>query len=609
VWSHAASAIELCLFDSSDREIWRQPVPQHQGEVFFGFVEGIKEGQRYGLRAQGQWLPAQGQYFDPSKLLLDPYARMITRNFHYDPALSAYGIDTAHKVPKALAVAQQPALPLRQPTPPTLIYELNVRGFTMLHPGVPATKRGTISALAEPAVIEHFKSIGANTIELMPIAAWIDERHLVNLGLRNAWGYNPVSMFAVDPRLAPGGSEEVRNTVEILHAADINVILDVVFNHTGESDALGPILSLRGLDNDGYYRLFHGHFVNDAGTGNTLALDRPHTVDWMVEVLRHWVLAYGIDGFRFDLAPILGRSATGFSATAPLINAIQNDPVLASRILIGEPWDLGPGGYQLGQFPENWYEWNDKFRDDVRRFWRGDNWSANAVATRLAGSSDLFARKGRPSCSINFVSAHDGFTLRDLLMFNEKQNLANGENNRDGKSHEVTCNNSTAMALLSTLIFSRGTPMLAAGDEFGRTQSGNNNAYAQDNETTWLNWKSRDSALQEKFVTLMQLRAKLSDFFPDAFLTGNPPSVGSDPDVTWLDANGLPFDWSKAEARVICMVVSTGESRMCLALNNSNEKVALNLPQKPLFKWHSHFGLATQVGANSFCICEERAAL
>jgi glycogen debranching enzyme len=439
----------------------------------------------------------------------------------------------------------------------------------------------------------------------MPIAAWIDERHLVNLGLRNAWGYNPVSLFAIEPRLAPGGLQELRDTVSKLHEAGINVLLDVVFNHTGESDMLGPTLSQRGLDCTGYYRLFHGTNVNDAGTGNTLALDRPHTVDWVIAAMRHWVETCGIDGFRFDLASIMGREASnGFSREAPLLAAINKDPLLSSRILIAEPWDLGPGGYQLGNFPHNWFEWNDKFRDDVRRFWRGDAWSANALATRLAGSSDAFSKKGRPSRSINFIAAHDGFTLHDLLHFTQKNNIANGENNRDGKDHEVTCPGSKALALLSTLLFSRGTPMLCAGDEFSRTQGGNNNAYAQDNETTWLDWENRNTKLEQQFADLMQLRLELRDVIGDNFLNGL-HGVEPHPDVRWLDAKGEPFDWEKSDNQLLAMVLSSPTRRICLLFNGSSLRKDFEHPATEGKTWKNRTGIELAAPAQSVMVFEE----
>jgi glycogen operon protein len=571
--------------------------------VHFQFIEGVKAGQHYGLRADGPYDPNAGHHFDPQKLLLDPYATAISAPFQYHPDLSRHGTETSRLVPKAIASPRTAHVPIRRPKQPQLIYELNVRGLTKLHPDVPEHKRGTIAALAEPAILNHFKSIGADTIELMPIAAWIDERHLVNLGLRNAWGYNPVSMFAIDPRLAPGGLQELRDTVMKLHAENISVILDVVFNHTGESDMLGPTLSLRGLDCTGYYRLFHGTNVNDAGTGNTLALDRPHTVQWILAAMRHWVETCGIDGFRFDLATIMGRHENGFSPDAPLLTAINTDPVLKDRILIAEPWDIGPGGYQLGNFPNHWLEWNDKYRDDVRRFWRGDAFAANNFATRLAGSSDVFANKGKPSRSVNFIAAHDGFSLHDLLHFDRKNNLANGENNRDGKENEVTCLGSSAEALLATLLFSRGTPMIAAGDEFGRTQDGNSNAYAQDNEISWLDWLGRDEELAKYFGTLVQLRQEFALFFADRYLTGGP---AENPDAIWLHADGSRFDWADGGAHDIALVLSQGHKRICLVANRGNGDVTLTIPNLPNCIWENRTAKTTTIPAKSMQLFEER---
>jgi glycogen debranching enzyme len=607
VWSHAATHVDVVLFDGNDKQLWHHKLTQRDGDIHYAFVEGITEGQHYGLRAHGPYDPASGHHFDAHKLLLDPFAKAISDPFKYTTELSRHGNETAHLVPKAIATAETNPLPLRSPTPPKLIYELNVRSFTMRHPDVPLAKRGTIAALAEPAIIKHLKMIGVDTIELMPVAAWIDERHLVNLGLRNAWGYNPVSMFAIDPRLAPGGLQELRDAVADLHGEGINVILDVVFNHTGESDMLGPTLSQRGLDCTGYYRLFHGTNINDAGTGNTLALDRPHTVHWIIEAMRHWVLNTGIDGFRFDLASIMGREDNnGFSREAPLLTAIENDPVLSSRILIAEPWDIGPGGYQLGNFPKNWYEWNDKFRDDVRRFWRGDIWSANNMATRLSGSSDVMGHKGRPSRSINFIAAHDGFTLHDLLHFTQKNNMANGENNRDGKSHEVTCPGAKALGLLSSLLFAHGTPMLTAGDEFGRTQGGNNNAYAQDNETTWLDWDNRNTKLEKQFAALVALRHQLSDVIRDEFLTGLRYENAA-PDVEWFTADGDAMDWSRDNNRTIAMVLSSPKRRVCILFNGASTSATLNVTAKNGMLWRNLTGLYLDAPAQSAMVFEEVA--
>jgi glycogen operon protein len=581
VQSTSASHIDLCLFDAAGTQQWHHRLTRHEGDIHFMFVEGIAEGQHYGLRASGPYDPASGHHFDHHKLLLDPYGRAISAPFQYTPSLSRHGAETAHLVPKAVATVDMTAMQLRTPHQPGLIYELNVRAFTMRHPDVPEAKRGTISALAEPAIIRHFNSIGADTIELMPIAAWIDERHLVNLGLRNAWGYNPVSFFAIDSRLAPGGLKELHDTVSTLHEHGFNVLLDVVFNHTGEGDALGPTLSFRGLDNKAYYRLFHGAYVNDAGTGNTLALDRPHNVELVMDALRHWVTVCGVDGFRFDLATILGRDGDGFKADAPLFRAINADPLLSSRILIAEPWDVGPGGYQLGNFPSNWYEWNDRYRDDVRRFFRGDGWSANALATRLAGSSDIFTNKGRPSLSVNFIAAHDGFTLADLLKYDRKHNEMNGEGNRDGKSHEVTCIGSNAHALLATLLLSRGTPMIAAGDEFGRTQNGNNNAYAQDSEITWLDWDHADHKLAETVGQLMILRKQLADVLEDRFLTNG--------NAMWYGADGKPKNWDVASKRTLTLVVTTNARRVAIHISAAASPAPMAVPASPEHSWKELF--------------------
>lgn len=509
-----ADAVWLCLFDG---ETEQRVAMTRAGANWWAEVAGAGEGTRYGYRADGS--PPR----DVSKLLVDPYATALDRAFAYDPRLGEHDVDTAELVPKAV-VAQSVAIAQRQPIfrHGGLIYEVNVRGFTMLHPDVPAAERGTIAALAHPAVIAHLRKLGVDAVELMPVVAWIDERHLAPLGLTNAWGYNPVVPMALDPRLAPGGVAELRDTVATLRAHGIGVILDLVFNHSGESDELGPTLSLRGLDDAAYARDSEDRLINDAGTGNTLDFSR----DWVrllaLDTMRHFVRHCGIDGFRFDLATVMARGP-GFDPRAPIFAEIAADPLLADRVLIAEPWDTGPGGYQLGAFPPNWLEWNDRFRDDVRRFWRGDG-SNGALATRLAGSSDVFGAEA--TRSVNFVAAHDGFTLADTVAFAERHNHANGEQNRDGHAHEISWNNGVEgacddpsvterrradqSALLATLFASRGTIMLTAGDEFGRSQGGNNNAYAQDNATTWLDWHARDRQLEDFVADLSRRRRTLA---------------------------------------------------------------------------------------------------
>ncbi|MEP9402288.1 glycogen debranching protein GlgX [Sphingomonas sp. VNH70] len=508
VRAREAAAVWLCLFDG---DVERRVAMVRAGDWFVAEVAGVGPGQRYGYRAEGEWAPERGRWFDPAKLLVDPYAVELDRRFVWDAALAAFGVETAHLVPRAIVPA--PCVPVADAPlpidPAGLIYEVNVRGFTMLHPEVPEAQRGTIAALGHPAVIAHLTKIGVTAIELMPIVAWIDERHLARHGLRNAWGYNPVVPMAIDPGLAPGGIAELRETVAALHAAGIAVILDLVFNHSGESDADGPILSFRGLDDRSYAHAPDGRLINDTGTGNTLDAGDAGVRDLIVASLRHFA-GLGVDGFRFDLAPVIARSP-GFTHDAPIFAAIAADPLLRDRTMIAEPWDIGPGGYQLGNFPPDWLEWNDRYRDDVRRFWRGDG-SAGALATRLMGSSDVFGARTR---GVHFLAAHDGFTLADLVSHVDRHNHANGEDNRDGHGENLSWNHGVEgpsddpavlaarsadlRALLATLFATRGHIQLTAGDEFARSQRGNNNAYAQDNAISWIDWAGRDVAL-EAFV-------------------------------------------------------------------------------------------------------------
>jgi glycogen debranching enzyme len=536
VFSKHGTDVFVCVFNGATET--RIKLTQRDGDVHFDFVAGLSVGAKYGFRVDGPFIPDLGLRFDVSKLLVDPYAWSLDCAFEYSDELGLRGVDTAAFVPKAIVEASLPDVVRPSYKKPEFIYELPVKAFTKLHTAVPEAKRGTVAALAEPVIIEHLKKIGVDTIELMPITAWIDERHLHKLGLRNAWGYNPVQFFAPDPRVSPGGLMEIRKTVAKLHKHGFRVILDVVLNHTGESDQFGPTLCMRGLDNAAYYAHSRGELINDAGCGNTLNLNTPHMLDMVIAALRHWVLKAGVDGFRFDLATVMGRMPDGFRQNAPLITAIETDPILSTCIMIAEPWDIGPGGYQLGQFPPRWHEWNDKFRDDVRRFWRGDDYAANVLATRITGSSDVFQK---PSRSINFISAHDGFTMRDIVTYADKNNLNNGENNRDGKSHEVTWVGGDVKALIAALFLSRGIPMLTAGDEFGRTQSGNNNAYAQDNEVTWLDWANKDDELIDEVARLIGLRKSHPYFTSDDDIS----------DARWCGSDGLAMDWTKAQNGVV----------------------------------------------------------
>ncbi|WP_156254939.1 glycogen debranching protein GlgX [Sandarakinorhabdus oryzae] len=516
VRSPKASAVFLCLFDGAAEQ--RLPM-RRDGDEWVVSLPGDRVGTPYAYRAEGEWNPAAGLWFDPAKLLVDPHAVELTSRFVQQPALARFGVDTAPIVPRAIVPGRTARVRRRTPrfAPGGLIYEINVRGFTLLHPDVPDARRGTVAALAHPAIIAHLKKLHVDAIELMPVTAWIDERHLPPLGLRNAWGYNPVVPMALDPGLCPGGVAELRDTVAALHRAGIDVILDLVFNHTGESDIQGGILSFRGLDNEFYAHDPDGRLINDTGCGNTLDFANPAVRALTLATMRHFVRQCGVDGFRFDLAPVMARGP-GFSSTAPIFSEIAADPELNDRILIAEPWDIGPGGYQLGNFPPNWLEWNDRFRDDVRRFWRGDG-GIGALATRLAGSTDIFGAACR---SVNFLAAHDGFTLADTVAYAERHNHANGEDNRDGHGENFSWNNGVEgpsddpavlarraadlRALLGTLFASTGTIMLTAGDEFGRSQQGNNNAYAQDNALSWIDWKTRDTALEDHVAALARTR-------------------------------------------------------------------------------------------------------
>ncbi|RUW93502.1 glycogen debranching protein GlgX [Mesorhizobium sp. M7A.F.Ca.US.010.02.1.1] len=614
-WSQAARRLWLSIFDEQgNREIERLEL-QPEGEgVHALFVAGLGQGIRYGFRADGDYAPERGLWFDPAKLLTDPYAVEIDRSYVYDWRLAqrrGEGADTAPLMPKAIAAALpkpvQAAPPLFQPG--GLIYEVPVRAFTMLHPDIPEKLRGTVAALAHPAVIEHLKKLGVGAVELMPVTASIDERHLPPLGLRNAWGYNPVTFMALDPRLAPGGIMELRNTVAVLREAGIGVILDLVFNHTGESDWLGPTLSLRGLDNQAYYRhSSDGGLANDTGTGNTVACDHPVVQEMVLDTLRHFVRDAGVDGFRFDLAPILGRVEGTFDAEASLLRAMRDDPLLADRVLIAEPWDIGSDGYQLGNFPPPFLEWNDKYRDDVRRFWRGDAGMVGALATRLAGSSDVFAtNRQNASRTVNFIAAHDGMTLADIVRYERKHNEANGEQNRDGHNENLSWNNGVEgdaddpavptarlndqRALLATLFASRGTIMLTAGDEFGRTQQGNNNAYAQDNEITWLVWAGRDQALERYTVELSRLRRSMPALFDTSFLTGQPQAGSGTPDVAWLTETGTPLDgqgWQDPQQHRLVMILggaSDDERRLAVLVNGDRRACMFTLPEREGFCW------------------------
>lgn len=568
-----AEALDLCLFDGEAET--RLPMSR-TGEVWTLDLPGDLTGTRYGYRAHGRYAPELNLWFDPAKLLVDPCALELDRRFSQHPRLGHYGEDTADLVPKAVVTGPLPEVPHQPPhfQRGGLIYEVNVRGFTLLHPEVPPAQRGTIAALGHPAVIAHLEKLHVSAVELMPIIAWIDERHLPPLGLANHWGYNPVAMMALDPGLCPGGIAELRAAVAALQAAGIGVILDLVFNHSGESDARGGTLCLRGLDPAAYARAPDGSLINDTGCGNTLDFSQPAVRRLMIDALAHFVRHAGIDGFRFDLAPVIARGP-GFDPEAPIFAEIAAQGCLADRIMIAEPWDIGPGGYQLGNFPPNWLEWNDRYRDDVRRFWKGEA-TVGTLATRIAGSSDVFGTDCR---SVNFLAAHDGFTLADTVSYEDRHNHANGEENRDGhgQNHSWNCGTegpsddpaiiarraADVRALLGTLFASTGTIMLTAGDECGRSQGGNNNAYCQDMP---LDWAKRDTALEDYVAALSAARAeRLAGFaqFPEG--------------GAWLAPEGTPMtdrQWQDIATDGFIHACPPGHGRASLRISRRAREVS-----------------------------------
>ncbi|NKE48175.1 glycogen debranching protein GlgX [Roseomonas frigidaquae] len=605
-----AVALSVCIFDAQDREVARIRLPGRTGDVHHGHVGGLAPGTRYGLRAEGPWQPWRGHRFNPHKLLVDPWATALDRPFALHPSLFDTGespdaADSAPHLPKAILTALLPARPGRAPTGPQVIYELHVKGFSQANQAVPEALRGTFAGLGHAASVAHLKRLGVTMVELLPAAAWVDERHLPPLGLTNYWGYNPVALLAPDPRLAPGGMAEVRAAIDALHEAGIAVVQDVVFNHTGEGDELGPTLSLRGLGNAAFHRLLPDdgrRYANDAGCGNTLALDRPWPLRLVMDGFRHWAEQAGLDGFRLDLATTLGRREAGFDPHAPLLQAMRQDPVLRNLTIIAEPWDIGAEGYQLGRFPAGWGEWNDRFRDDIRRFWRGDTGRVGALATRLAGSADIFV--ARPlSDSVNFVTAHDGFTLADLVSYAHKANHANGEDNRDGTGDNTSWNcgaegptddpailarrQRDMRALLATLLLARGTPMLAMGDEAGRSQGGNNNAYAQDTAQSWMDWAGLDTGLCDFTARLVAARLAHPALHATAKLTGLPDAEGL-ADVVWLRPDGAPMqpeDWHDHARQSLGALLHAAGDR-CLLLLNAGAAQPLALPEpRPNHRW------------------------
>jgi isoamylase len=634
LFSAYASKVEVCIFDGrGERETDRIELPEYTDQIWHGYIPDIQPGTPYGYRVHGPYEPTAGHRFNPNKLLLDPYAFAHIGELRWDPALFGYQLesgddltfderDSAPFMPKCTVV--DPNFDWtgergrrRIPFDDTIIYEMHIRGYTKLHPAVVEEQRGTYAGLATKEVIAHIKSLGVTSVELLPVHTFVNDNHLLDKGLSNYWGYNSIGFFAPDPRYSSAPADVLREFKEMtarLHENGLEIILDVVYNHTAEGNERGPTLSFRGIDNLSYYRVLPDqprYYINDTGTGNTLNISHPRVIQMVTDSLRYWVEEMNVDGFRFDLGTILAREPDGFDNQSGFLKACCQDPVLAKVKLIAEPWDCGPGGYQVGRFPPGWAEWNDQFRDTVRDFWRGEA-TAAALAPRLCASGDVFNHQGRrPFASVNLITAHDGFTLNDLVSYNDKHNEANGEDNNDGHSHNRSWNcgaegptgdpeiqalrQRQMRNLMATLLLSQGTPMILGGDEFARTQNGNNNAYCQDNETSWLNW---DHDQQSKLLTcfvrrLNGLRHKYPILRRNRFLTGEFDNDLEVRDLTWINANGSEMEdhqWTDANMRCFGMLMdgraqTTGirqrgkEATLLIIINGHHELVEFTLPE------------------------------
>lgn len=633
VFSAHAEHIELCVFaPDGQQETLRQAMHSIGGGIWHVYLAGAQAGLIYGYRAYGPFAPQQGHRFNPAKLLLDPYAQAVVGQFRDDPRFLDHRLDnpsqpdlrdTGNIALKAQVIDEPfdwqsdhpPAIPWAE----TLIYEAHVRGLTQLHPDIPVALQGSYAGLGHPAMIAHLKKLGITSLELMPIHLHLDEPRLQRHGLSNYWGYNPIALFAPETRYwskTPGSTplSELRNLVKTLHAAGVEVILDVVFNHSAELDLTGPTLSLRGLDNASYYVQKSGEYENWTGCGNALNLSHPRVVQLVMDCLRFWVTQCHIDGFRFDLATTLARLHGRFEGAAGLLTAISQDPLLARCKWIAEPWDIGPAGYQLGQYPPGWAEWNDQFRDTMRQFWLHDRVTRADFARRFAASSDLFEQPTRaPWASINYITAHDGFTLSDLVTWNHRNNLANKEHNHDGHSqnHSWNCGVDgpttdpgiqllrlrAKKALLATLILAQGTPMLLAGDELGHSQQGNNNAYCQDNPITWLNWQDSEKQLTDYVAQLIALRQEIPALHAPGWWQGQADAQGII-DVEWLNPSGQalqPHDWEDPSGRAL-MIRFSGQ--WLLLINASAHQLHFNLPEG---QWQLRLASTEDVAAQWQC--------
>jgi isoamylase len=662
LYSEHAEKVELCLFDSSGRrETSRIPLPEQTDMVWHGYLPEIRPGQLYGYRVFGPYAPERGHRFNPHKLLLDPYGKQIQGSIRWTDSQFGYKVGNKHEdlsfdrrddaavMPKNRVIDSAftwgDDKPPRIPWHDTIIYELHVKGFTMCHPDVPERLRGTYAGLASAPVIEYLTRLGVTSIELMPVHAFIDDRQLVERGLRNYWGYNSIGFLALEPRyLAESSIREFKTMVKILHSAGLEVILDVVYNHTAEGNHLGPTLSLKGIDNSTYYRLMPDnprYYRDYTGTGNTLNVRHPRVLQLIMDSLRYWVLDMHVDGFRFDLAATLARELHEVDRLGAFLDIIHQDPVLSQVKLIAEPWDLGEGGYQVGNFPVGWAEWNDRYRDTVRSYWKGDAGMVGDLAYRLTGSSDLYAHSGRrPYASVNFVTAHDGFTLQDLVSYNEKHNEANGENNRDGNNDnrswncgaEGSTDDPNILALraqqkrniIATLLLSQGVPMIYAGDAIGHTQHGNNNAYCQDNEISWIRWslQQQDRDLLSFVQRMINLRKRHPIFRRRHFFQGRPIKGANVKDVLWLNPSGNEMSeeqWRDASTRCLGMFLAgqgldetdergrkLGDENFLVLLNSHYEDVAFTLPTFHLgTRWVAWMDTSQE---NGLCNAETRDA-
>jgi len=634
LFSANATKVELCLFDDDGTtEIERIALPEYTDEVWHGFLPDARPGTIYAYRVYGPYEPASGHRFNSNKLLLDPYAKALHGRLEWNPALFGYAMesgddltfderDSAPFMPKCRVV--DPAFTWGEDRPPrtawerTIVYELHVRGYTMRHPEVPEFLRGTFRGLTDPAVLDHIRRLGVTAVELLPVHQFIDDSHLLEKGLVNYWGYNSISFFALARRYASVPDfafAEFKEMVARFHQAGIEVILDVVYNHTAEGNELGPTLSFKGIDNASYYRLLPDqprYFINDTGTGNTLNLSHQRVLQMVTDSLRYWVQEMHVDGFRFDLGTILAREPYGFDEGGGFLDSCRQDPILSSVKLIAEPWDCGPGGYQVGGFPPGWAEWNDRYRDTVRAYWKGDEGTLAELAARITASSDLFNRRGRkPWASANFITAHDGFTLNDLVSYTDKHNEANGEDNRDGHSDNRSWNHGVEgptddpeivelrerqkRNFLATLLLSQGTPMVLAGDEFGRTQQGNNNAYCQDNEISWVDWDhdKRGEALIRFTEKLTTLRRQYPVLRRSRFLTASWNEELGVKDSTWLTPDGDEMTaehWQDPNARCFGLLLDGraqvsgiprrgSEATLLLVVNAHHDVVVFKLPE------------------------------